>query len=343
MRSIPGALKLTISKFYRPSGASTELRGVASDIVIPAASGVLPVGESKLTDPLPWDTIPAAALQAVRPGGAVPGGAARRLGARMAADPAFAELRPEIARLKSRLDDNSVSLNEAERRRELAEDKAIEKAIAAKAEAEEADIPAYEITVKAAGLPGLPRGSRARQTGGGRRGPQTRRRRRPRRVRRRARRRRPGARRVAAHPGRLRRPAHPAGERGRDGRAPGFHRVSSRRRARLTVSTISASSTLRLPASFRAGERLDWLLCGNGSRAIAVGDHPQGEIDERQDSADDEDHVSGQPQPLERADIAAGRKTRGGARASSHARARREIAGRRWGRDSRRPSRPDHR
>ncbi len=32
----PGALKVTIDKFYRPSGASTELRGVTSDIVLPS-------------------------------------------------------------------------------------------------------------------------------------------------------------------------------------------------------------------------------------------------------------------------------------------------------------------
>src|SRR5262249_31842384 len=54
----PGALKVTIKKFYRPSGASTQLRGVEADIVIPATSGVLPVGESQLNDPLPWDTLP---------------------------------------------------------------------------------------------------------------------------------------------------------------------------------------------------------------------------------------------------------------------------------------------
>jgi carboxyl-terminal processing protease len=152
----PGALKLTISKFYRPSGASTELRGVQSDIVIPAVSGVLPIGESKLDDPLPWDTIPA---QRYKPFGqvtpylgALRDGSARRL----AADPAFEELRPEIARLKSRLDDDSVSLSETERRRERAEQKTFEKAIAATAEAAQAAVPTYEITVKAAGQPGLP-------------------------------------------------------------------------------------------------------------------------------------------------------------------------------------------
>ncbi len=152
----PGALKLTISKFYRPSGASTELRGVASDIVIPSVSGVVPVGESKLTDPLPWDTVPASKYH---PFGEVapyvaPLGAASA--ARVATEPAFGELRQQIARLKANFDANSLSLNEAERRHELAEDRALGKAIAAKADAEEAGVPAYEITVKDAKRPGLP-------------------------------------------------------------------------------------------------------------------------------------------------------------------------------------------
>jgi carboxyl-terminal processing protease len=152
----PGALKLTISKFYRPSGASTELRGVASDVVIPAASGLVPVGESKLTDPLPWDTIVASKyhpFSQVAPYLTILRGASA---ARIAADPAFAELRQQLVRLKSRLDDNSLSLNEAQRRRELAQDKAIGKAIASKSEAEESSIPTYEITVAGASLSGLP-------------------------------------------------------------------------------------------------------------------------------------------------------------------------------------------
>jgi carboxyl-terminal processing protease len=152
----PGALKVTISKFYRPSGASTELRGVESDIVIPATSGVLPVGESQLNDPLPWDTVPATGF---RPYGQLAPyvGALRAASEqRVATDPAFVELRPEIARLKTRFDDNSVSLNEAERRRERADQKAFQKAIAGEVQAREADLPVHEITVKAAGQPGLP-------------------------------------------------------------------------------------------------------------------------------------------------------------------------------------------
>lgn len=152
----PGALKVTIAKFYRPSGASTELRGVASDIVIPSVSGVLPVGESKLVDPLPWDTI-AAARYDVRPEVAPYLAALRDASAqRIAADPAFKDLRQQISRLQARITDNTVSLNEAERRREQAQDKTIEKAIAAEAKAEESAIPAYELTVKDAASPGLP-------------------------------------------------------------------------------------------------------------------------------------------------------------------------------------------
>jgi len=154
--SDPGALKVTVSKFYRPSGASTELRGVASDIVIAAASGLLPVGEDKLDDPLPWDTIAAAPFKSF--GAVAPHLAALRdtSARRVAGDPAFDDLSKQLARLKSRLDGKSVSLNEAERRREQAEDKKLAKATAAKAKAADAGIPAYEITVKGAGLPGLP-------------------------------------------------------------------------------------------------------------------------------------------------------------------------------------------
>ena len=48
----PGALKVTISKFYRPNGASTQLRGVASDIVLPSPSDLSDVNESSLKRPV---------------------------------------------------------------------------------------------------------------------------------------------------------------------------------------------------------------------------------------------------------------------------------------------------
>ena len=46
--SDPGALKVTISKFYRPSGKSTQLEGVKADIVIPSLTDLPEIGESDL-------------------------------------------------------------------------------------------------------------------------------------------------------------------------------------------------------------------------------------------------------------------------------------------------------
>ena len=54
----PGTIKITIRKFYRVSGASTQLKGVASDIVLPDVLDYsTQVGEVSLDNPLPWDTI----------------------------------------------------------------------------------------------------------------------------------------------------------------------------------------------------------------------------------------------------------------------------------------------
>jgi len=54
----PGTLKITISKFYRVSGASTQFKGVASDIVLPdLLNHSSEIGETALDYPLPFDTI----------------------------------------------------------------------------------------------------------------------------------------------------------------------------------------------------------------------------------------------------------------------------------------------
>src|SRR6059058_2859072 len=54
-----GALKLTIQKFYRVAGGSTQLHGVASDVLLPSLTD-LPevVGEGALKNCLPYDEVP---------------------------------------------------------------------------------------------------------------------------------------------------------------------------------------------------------------------------------------------------------------------------------------------
>jgi carboxyl-terminal processing protease len=52
-----GTLKLTLQKFYRISGGSTQLRGVASDIVLPDIYEYSKIREKDNPDALPWDEI----------------------------------------------------------------------------------------------------------------------------------------------------------------------------------------------------------------------------------------------------------------------------------------------
>src|SRR5690606_21300547 len=53
-----GATKLTIQKFYLPSGSSTQLRGVLPDIVLPPVENHRPTGEKDLPHALVWDPTP---------------------------------------------------------------------------------------------------------------------------------------------------------------------------------------------------------------------------------------------------------------------------------------------
>jgi carboxyl-terminal processing protease len=52
-----GTLKLTLQKFYRISGGSTQLRGVSSDIVLPDLFEYYKIREKDNPDALPWDEI----------------------------------------------------------------------------------------------------------------------------------------------------------------------------------------------------------------------------------------------------------------------------------------------
>ena len=57
-----GAVKVTISQFFRPSGSSTQLRGVESDIVLPNILDEYEIGEEFYDYVLPWNTIGSAAF-----------------------------------------------------------------------------------------------------------------------------------------------------------------------------------------------------------------------------------------------------------------------------------------
>jgi carboxyl-terminal processing protease len=52
-----GALKLTIQKFYRVNGGSTQYKGVEPDLVVPSIFDYLETGEKYMDYSLPWDQV----------------------------------------------------------------------------------------------------------------------------------------------------------------------------------------------------------------------------------------------------------------------------------------------
>lgn len=63
-----GTVKLTLQKFYRINGGSTQLKGVSSDIVLPDNLENLKVREKDDEDALPWDEINKATYKNWNPG-----------------------------------------------------------------------------------------------------------------------------------------------------------------------------------------------------------------------------------------------------------------------------------
>src|SRR5438309_3115209 len=119
-----GALKLTIQKFYRVAGGSTQLHGVASDIVLPSLSDLPEFGEGALKNALPYDEVAKAKytkwsdthslfVDQLR----------RRSEERAKNDPEFHYVMEDMDRLRHKIDDNRISLNEDTRKKEVAEDK----------------------------------------------------------------------------------------------------------------------------------------------------------------------------------------------------------------------------
>ncbi len=54
-----GSIKMTIAKFYRINGGSTQVEGVKSDIAFESITDKMELGEARLPHVLPWDEIPA--------------------------------------------------------------------------------------------------------------------------------------------------------------------------------------------------------------------------------------------------------------------------------------------
>ena len=130
-----GALKITMQQFYRPSGESTQLRGVLADLVLPSLSDKMDVGESDLDYAVEFDKIPRASHDLYQLASPQVKDALRSKSLqRVDSSEDFAKRKRQIENYVAQKALKKVSLNEEEfmaRRKELSAEKEDEKTIEA--------------------------------------------------------------------------------------------------------------------------------------------------------------------------------------------------------------------
>lgn len=109
-----GQVKLTRSKFYRISGASTQHRGVIPDIAFPDFYDAYEdIGESSLDGALPWDTVRPVEYRPYNPIQAMLPELKQLHDQRVAESPDFNYLVDQIERTRKLRERETLSLNEA--------------------------------------------------------------------------------------------------------------------------------------------------------------------------------------------------------------------------------------
>ena len=116
-----GELKLTLAKFYRVSGQSTQHQGVLPDIDYPSIIDTKEIGESALPEAMPWDTIKAAIKPALDPFKPYISQLQSEHDVRTAKDAEFVFIRDKLALAQKLMAEKTVSLNEVERRAQHAD------------------------------------------------------------------------------------------------------------------------------------------------------------------------------------------------------------------------------
>ena len=125
-----GAAKLTVQKYYLPSGASTQNKGVVPDIILPSIDDYLPyVGESNLPHALAWDEIQSATFEGrpLTPAFLKP--LAQASQDRQTSLEEFSLLLENVNRFKEQVANKTISLNLEERKAQMKTDAEFKKHI----------------------------------------------------------------------------------------------------------------------------------------------------------------------------------------------------------------------
>ena len=123
-----GAVQLTIAKFYRVAGGSTQLRGMTPDIRLPSPSDLPDEGEAAMRNPLPYDEIHPVSFKKPALSALFLSELRARSADRVAREREFAWIAEDLQRERERRAKNRISINEQVRRAEMASEKAREAA-----------------------------------------------------------------------------------------------------------------------------------------------------------------------------------------------------------------------
>lgn len=129
-----GAVKFTIQKYYLPSGASTQLKGVVPDIVLPSINDYLKIGEADQLRALMWDQIPTSFFDGQPLDAKVLAPLRQASLERQTTLEEFSYLRRNVEWFKARQDQTTISVNLEDRRVQKAADDAFRKEMKAERE-----------------------------------------------------------------------------------------------------------------------------------------------------------------------------------------------------------------
>ena len=153
-----GSLKLTIQKFYRVSGGSTQHRGVLSDIVLPSPTDTPEIGESSLPNPLAYDEVDPQPVNKFSFTSPFIDTRKQHSADRVSKDPEFRYINEDMKRFREKLDLNQLSLNEKVRKEELAQEKVRKEERKKERKLHPVQQPvAYEVTLDTVDKPELPK------------------------------------------------------------------------------------------------------------------------------------------------------------------------------------------
>lgn len=150
-----GALKLTIQKFYRIAGGSTQLKGVVPDIILPSITDAMELGEASLKDSLPYDEVAKQKFALFRKQPLPIDSLKARSEDRRNENADFQWIVSETNRFEERREENQISLNREVRKQEIEQEDArdeerkedIKKRFSAIKKAEEGLFTSYSLTL----------------------------------------------------------------------------------------------------------------------------------------------------------------------------------------------------